>query len=117
MSDEFTVLPWGNEGVQVLKVKHLWSEAANKEILAAVQTKIDEGFANFVADLAEAPYINSVGLNLLIHIMMRTKENGGKLIISNASAKVLQLFEVTKLIPMFELAPSTEEAVAQIVNN
>lgn len=114
MSDEFTVSSFGDTGVQVLKVRHLWSETANKEILAAVQAKIDEGFVNFVADLADAPYINSVGLNLLIHIMMRTKENDGKLIIANASAKVLQLFEVTKLAPMFELAPSTEAAVAQL---
>lgn len=117
MSDDFSISPWGENGVQVLHMRHLWSETANKEILAAVQGQIDQGFANFVVDLAEAPYINSVGLNLLIHIMMRTKENNGKLVIANASPKVVQLLEVTKLIPMFELAPSVDAAANSLVTS
>lgn len=101
----------GQETAQVLHVHNLLSESLNKEILQAVQTRIEEGFSNFVIDLKEAPFINSVGLNLLIHIMLRAKEGGGNLVIANASAKVLQLLEVTKLKSMFLLAPDVEAAV------
>ncbi|NUQ24039.1 MAG: STAS domain-containing protein [Saprospiraceae bacterium] len=109
MQKDFTIVE--RPGVLIVHVHHLLSETINKEILSAVQSGIDQGFTTFVVDLTDAPFINSVGLNVLIHLMLRSKEAGGNMAIANVSAKVLQLLEVTKLKSMFLIAPDLEAAM------
>ncbi|MCB0615344.1 MAG: STAS domain-containing protein [Phaeodactylibacter sp.] len=105
------------ESVQVLEVKNLLNEFANKEILQAVQSKIDEGFSNFVVDLKQIPFMNSVGLNFLIMLKARSNDKGGQVAVVNASVKVMELLEMTKLRPIFQVNNSIEEAVASLVNH
>ena len=99
------------DSIQVLEVKNLLNEMTNKEILQAVQSKIDEGFSNFVVDLGQIPYMNSVGLNFLITLQARCTDQGGRLVVANASKKVVQLLEVTKLLPLFHLTDSMADAM------
>ncbi|MCB9302259.1 MAG: STAS domain-containing protein [Lewinellaceae bacterium] len=105
------------DSVQVLKVHNLLNEYINKEILRAVQSKIDDGFSTFVVDLKDIQFMNSVGLNFLIMLRARTIDNGGHVAVVNASQKVMQLLEMTKLLPMFQLSGSVEEAVESISND
>ena len=105
------------DSVQVLEVKNLLNEFANKEILQAVQSKIDEGFSNFVVDLKQIPFMNSVGLNFLIMLKARSNDKGGQVAVVNASVKVMELLEMTKLRPIFQVNNSIEEAVAFLVNH
>ena len=100
------------ENVQILEVRNLLNEYDNKEILQAVQTKIDEGFSNFVVDLKQIQFMNSVGLNFLITLKARSNDSGGRVAVANASGKVVQLLEMTKLRPIFQVNNSVEEAVA-----
>jgi len=100
------------ENVQILEVRNLLNEYVNKEILQAVQSKIDEGFSNFVVDLKQIQFMNSVGLNFLITLKARSNDNGGRVAVANASGKVVQLLEMTKLRPIFQVNNSVEEAVA-----
>ena len=104
------------DGVQVLEVHDLLSEYINKEILLAVQSKIDEGFSTFVVDLKDIEVMNSVGLNFLIVLRARSIDKGGHIAVVNASQKVMQLLEMTKLRPMFQLSSSVEEAVESLAN-
>lgn len=105
------------DSVQVLKVHNLLNEYINKEILRAVQLKIDDGFSTFVVDLKDIQFMNSVGLNFLIMLRARTNDKGGHVAVVNASQKVMQLLEMTKLRPMFQLSGSVEEAVESIAND
>ena len=100
------------ENVQILEVRNLLKEYVIKEILQAVQTKIDEGFSNFVVDLKQIQFMNSVGLNFLITLKARSNDSGGRVAVANASGKVVQLLEMTKLRPIFQATNSVEEAVA-----
>ncbi|MCB0586437.1 MAG: STAS domain-containing protein [Phaeodactylibacter sp.] len=105
------------DSIQVLEVKNLLNEMANKEILQAVQSKIDEGFSNFVVDLGQIPYMNSVGLNFLIMLKARSNDKGGNVAMANVSTKVLELLEMTKLRPIFQVNNSVEEAVAALLSH
>ena len=105
------------DSVQVLKVHNLLNEYINKEILRAVQSKIDDGFSTFVVDLKDIQFMNSVGLNFLIMLRARTIDNGGHVAVVKAKKKVMQLLEMTKLLPMFQLSGSVEEAVESISND
>ncbi len=102
--------------VQVLEVRNLLNEHANKEILQAVQSIIDEGCSDFVVDLKQIQFMNSVGLNFLITLRARSNDKGGQVAVANASKKVVQLLEMTKLRPIFQVNNSVEEAVASLLN-
>lgn len=73
--------------VQVLEVRNLLNEHANKEILQAVQSIIDEGCSDFVVDLKQIQFMNSVGLNFLITLRARSNDKGGQVAVANASKK------------------------------
>ena len=100
------------ENASILVVTDLLSEYANKQILAAAQQRIDAGFTNFVVDLSKIDYMNSVGLNFLITLKNRTDDKGGHLAVANASNKIIQLLEMTKLRPLFNLTTSVDAALS-----
>ena len=103
-----------SKGVQLLRIKNLLSEYTNRDILNAAQQQIDNGFCKFVVDLSGMPYTNSVGLNFLISLKARCEDQGGNVVIANASTKIMQLFEMTKLHEIFDLSDSVEDGLRQI---
>lgn len=104
-------------GIQVLQIRDLLSEHANREIIKAVDHKLREGFASFVVDLGAIEYMNSVGLNFLLTMRARSKENGGGLVVANVSEKVRSLLDMTKLTPMFVMSTSVEQALQEVRQN
>ncbi|MEL6926653.1 MAG: STAS domain-containing protein [Bacteroidota bacterium] len=100
-----------NDTTQVLSVQNLLNEYDNKQLLQEVYGFLDRGFHNFVVDLSNAEFMNSVGLNFLISIMTRSQEVGGNLALANAPDQVVNLLEVTKLKPLIKLSPSVVAAV------
>lgn len=102
------------EEVQLLSVKNILHEYANRDILSLAQQQIDIGFNKFVLDLAEMPYTNSIGLNFLIALRARCIEQGGELVLANVSHRVMRLLDITKLNDRFHLSDSVEDAIQQI---
>ncbi|MEZ4986249.1 MAG: STAS domain-containing protein [Saprospiraceae bacterium] len=101
--------------VLILKVHHLLGEYANRQLLTAAQQRIDAGNILMIVDLGSMPYTNSVGLNFLISLQARCQEKHGQIVLANASDKLMQLLEITKLQPLFQLTSSVEEAL-QLIN-
>jgi anti-sigma B factor antagonist len=99
------------DDIQILYVNNLLNEFDNRTIIESVDEKIDAGFANFIVDLSGIKYMNSVGINFLILMKQRSEESGGTIAVANASGKVKQLLDITKLRPMFYLADSLEDAI------
>lgn len=97
--------------IQVLTVADLLNEFSNKEILNAVEAKIAAGFSNFVIDLEPMEFMNSVGLNFLIAVRSRSQESGGDVAVANPSEKIQQLFKMTKLHNVFNIANNVDDAV------
>lgn len=104
-------------GIPILQIKDLLSEHANREIIKAVDHKLGEGYASFVVDLGAIEYMNSVGLNFLLTMRARSKENGGRLVVANVSEKVKSLLDMTKLTPMFIMSSSVEQALQAVRQN
>ena len=100
-----------HDQVQILSVNNLLNEYENKKILSVALSKIDEGFPNFVVDLSNIEFMNSVGLNFLLALKSKTKDSGGKLAVANASKRIVDLLEMTKLLKMFRLVDSIEAGV------
>lgn len=97
--------------VQILQVTELFNEHDNKTIVKAIDTCIAEGHYNFIVDLANLNFMNSVGINFLIGMMKRTAQYNGKLALANPSKQVVSLLEITKLKPLFIIKPSIETSM------
>lgn len=99
-----------HEAIQVVQVNSLLNELDNKLILTDVRQRMASGFQEFIVDLSELSFMNSVGLNFLISMMTSSKASGATLAVANANEQVISLLEVTKLRKMFTLTQSVEEA-------
>jgi len=106
-----------HEAIQVVQVNNLLNELENKVILKDVKQRMADGFNEFIVDLSELNFMNSVGLNFLITMMTSSKEKGGNLAVANANEQVIGLLEITKLKKMFTLTQSVEEAFLHFEQN
>lgn len=65
---------------------------------------------NFVLDLADVDWMNSVGLGMLISALTTVKNAGGRLVLANIN-KIEQILVITRLITIFEHYDSRTDAV------
>jgi len=106
-----------HEAIQVVQVNNLLNELDNKVILQEVKDRMSAGFSEFIVDLSELDFMNSVGLNFLISMMTSSKEIGAYLAVANANEQIVNLLEITKLRKMFTLTQSVEEAFQHFERN
>lgn len=65
-----------------------------------------------IIDFSGVPYIDSSVLGQLVYGYSLLREKGGNLKILNPSPRIRDLFEVTRLVSVFEIFESEEEALA-----
>lgn len=71
-----------------------------------------EGFKNFVIDLADVKWMNSSGLGVLMSCLTTAKNADGLMKIANVTEKVESLLMITQLTKVFRNYDSIEKAVA-----
>jgi anti-sigma B factor antagonist len=72
---------------------------------------IDEGKKNVIVDLGEVKFMNSSGLGMLISGLTTMKRENGSLKLASITEKIESLLIITKLITIFEVYESIDEAV------
>ncbi|HWA93728.1 MAG TPA: STAS domain-containing protein [Terracidiphilus sp.] len=65
-----------------------------------------------IFDLSEVPYMDSAGMGLIMNHYVHCQTRGGKLVVAGANARVLDLFNITKVNTVLPLANSVDEAEA-----
>lgn len=76
----------------------------------ALHKAIEAGARYAIIDLAGVAFMNSSGLGMLISGMTTMRNNGGDLVITNPSPKVVQLLELTRLNSIFQQFESVSAA-------
>jgi len=76
---------------------------------------INEGQVLFVLDLSEVDFVDSSGLGAIVASL---KMLGGKgdLVIASAGEKVMKLFKLTRMDRVFQVFPTSDEALAQLLS-
>ena len=74
------------------------------ELVAAGQTKI-------AINLANLKYMNSSGLNTMIQLLTKARNDGGEVVICNMNKKINELLLITKLNTLFKVVETEEQAV------
>ncbi|MFI1562836.1 STAS domain-containing protein [Streptomyces sp. NPDC020490] len=79
-------------------------------IREAVIKLIDDGHHHFVLDLGFVPFMDSMGLGVIVAITKRIRQHEGSLRVASASGRTLRIFDLSGLRDSYEICPSTEEA-------
>ena len=72
---------------------------------------VDQGQSNIILNLTKVTYMDSAGIGELVACLKRVKEKGGVIKLLNASGKVYDLLQLTKLEDVFESYKDEKEAI------
>ena len=86
------------------------------EVSVEVEEELEAGTSKFIIDLSDLEYMNSTGLNIMINLMNKSRNNGGEAVIVGASPRIKSLFTVTKLHSVFKMKDNRQEALAYFNN-
>lgn len=82
------------------------------DLRAALQRLMDEGKHRIVLNMSEVPYLDSAALGVLVDAVRRARENSGGLYLAQVMTFVRRAFEITRLIRIFPVYDTVEDAVA-----
>jgi anti-sigma B factor antagonist len=83
-----------------------------------VKGQLEAGKRNFLFNLKDVTYLESLGLGILVANLISISNLEGKLILTNLAPKLRTLLEITGLIDIFNIVPSEKTALESFsVNN
>ena len=98
--------------VVVLDLKGKVTMGDGDELLReAVNRLTEKGRKKIVLNLAEVPYVDSVGLGEIVRTYTTVSRQGGSLKLLNLTKRITDLLSITKLLTVFETFDSENEAV------
>ena len=74
---------------------------------------ISEGQELFVLDLSEVDFVDSSGLGAIV-ASLKMLEGKGDMVIAGAGERVMSLFKLTRMDRVFEVFPTSDDALARL---
>lgn len=100
--------------VQVVHVSGRLDTATTDRFDARIQQIVTPAAARLVLDLAHVNYVSSAGLRSLLSLLKRVKALGGSLVLAAVHPRVVDILEIAGFTPLFVLAATPDEALAQL---
>ena len=105
-----------NGKIAIIEIKgSLVGDGETDKFRSNVQDFIEQGNKCLIVDLGKVNYMNSSGIGALISAYTSYKKSGGEVKLSGVNHNVLNLLAVTKLIDIFEVADTVDEAIDKFV--
>jgi anti-sigma B factor antagonist len=79
-------------------------------IREAVIRLLEEGHRHFVLDLGFVPFMDSMGLGVIVAVTKRIREHDGSLRLASVSGRMLKIFDLSGMRESYEFCHSSEEA-------
>lgn len=76
-----------------------------------VKGMLGAGHKNVVLDLGDVSYVDSAGLGTLVSAYTTASNQGGSVKLANLTHRLREQLTITKLVTVFDVYPSVEEAV------
>ncbi len=101
--------------VQVIIFKgRILDQSHTTEFINKFNTLLNQGEKKFIIDFSEIDYINSAGLNVLITLLTKTRDNNGEFYICNIPIKVKRLIAISKLESIFKMEATLDDALQKL---
>ena len=105
-------------GVSILQLRGRLVEGhGDRELREAVEVLLGSGRSRIVLDLSEVTAIDSGGLGELVASSRRAAEAGGALKALHPKERVVRVLDVAKVLPLFEVFETEEQAVSSFGND
>ena len=98
----------GAEGQGVLKVKGPLIAENLSLFMNAVR---GEQSPTIILDLSQVPYVDSAGLGSLVSSYVSHHKAGRRFVLTGVNNRVLQLFQITRVEPLFLIFPTIWDAI------
>jgi anti-sigma B factor antagonist len=69
-----------------------------------------------IVDLAEVPYVDSAGLGSLVRAYVSRQKAGKQIVLTGVNDRVLKLFEITGVEPLFLIFPNLDGAIEALTS-
>jgi anti-sigma B factor antagonist len=98
--------------VTILDIKGKMTLGEGDELLKdKINSLVSQGQKKLVLNLEGVPYIDSAGLGEIVRTYTTVSRQGGKLKLLNLTKRIEDLLSITKLLTVFEVFDSEDEAV------
>lgn len=105
----FTRRPGSRDGIEILSISGPFTLGNMFEFQRILQ-ELHPPYLIF--DLSHVPYMDSAGLGLLVNFYVAGQKHGRKMAVVGATARIVALFELTKVDSLLRVYPTVEEAEA-----
>ncbi len=110
-----TIEATGTPKAVILRVAGRMDVESHKEFERACNHWIQQGVTHLIVDLAALDYISSAGLGAIARTGQSLQQKNGAVLLCGVRGMVKQVFEITRLLSVFEVFESVEDASASIV--
>jgi len=103
------------EGIVIYRlIGRLFEIEDAKEMLDEFEKDIAKDEKKFVINLKSIENLNSSGLNILINIFTKARNNYGELLLADLTIRIKELLISTKLLNIFVVEPTEAAAIEKI---
>ena len=99
------------DGVKVLRLRGELTGGEKDVFVESVTDLLGKPGARLVFDLGSVSFMNSAGLGALVRLVAQANVQEARIILANLSAYITGVVEMTKLNQLFEIRPTTQDAV------
>ena len=101
-----------NGTLGIIEIKgSLIGDGDTEQVRAAVSDFLEQGILKLIINLQKVNYLNSSGIGAIIAAHASFKKNAGEVKVAGISGNIQNLLAVTKLIDVFDVYDSIDEAV------
>ena len=113
MAVKTTTLQSGKIGVIEVKGSLVGGEETD-ELRNAVADFIEQGTKKLIIDLAKVTYLNSTAIGVLVSAHTTFAKNKGRVKLCGINKNINNIFVITKLTLVFDVAETREEAIQSL---
>jgi anti-sigma B factor antagonist len=103
MSFSYKIIYQSPDKVEILLNGKLLDKNQALDLLSKIEEFYLENKPNVYLDLKELQYLNSSGLNVLIQILTKARNNGAEVYLRNIPEEINKLLLITKLKNIFKI--------------
>ena len=115
IEDSIRIVPIGpHSQVILIEVYGSLNAVVSFQFQEKVKKLVEKGFIRYVLNFEHLEDMSSAGVGVLSGLALALQKYNGKMVFVHVPEKVYHLFKITRLIEMFHLTDSIENAVAML---
>ena len=105
-------------GVEIVELhgKVVGEGTARVRFQEHIQLQMCSGSTKFVVSLEASPWLNSLGIGMLVAAAASVRNRGGEIVIASSGSRTGDVMAVTKLHLVFKIFETVDEAVVHLNN-